>query len=236
MKENRETYPIPESPRVDWAGKRLLRTLVVSGPIVGLILLTAACAENRQTINVGDENADGIVNVLDARAVFGEDWRTGLDLNNNLRIDPQDVELVAMRVGTKPASIFNIDGEDGITCDDVAIVERHLGETVEADPEAQRLRDQAYYADRIVIHFKEGTFQRTIDELVEQRGYTKLDQQPLSLLDKIQVIVEIPEEVLAESNLDTQIAEVSQEKGVLSVNKFDTPPIDDIIGKSQPCP
>ena len=220
-----------QSTRRRWSRLALVSPLLFSVLVVG-------CARGT-TSQVGDDvNSDGMVDVLDARARFGADWLPGLDFNDDLIIDEKDVGLVRGRVGTKPdIALFNVDGKNGITCEDVAIVESHLGETVEADPESRRLRDETYDAKQMVIHFRQDTPQEKINELlIEQRQYEILDQQPLTFLKKIQVIAEIPEEVLERSSLDREIEEVSQANGVLSAKKVKIDISDDIIGQAQPCP
>jgi|SRR3989338_222792 len=255
-----ELQPIDLREQVDSQEKRersrnLWREMAIRFPLVALILISAL-AENRGSLSVGDENGDGRVDVLDARIKLG-DLPVFVDFNNDRIVDGKDSELVRMRVGTRPeVPLYDVDGKgDGTTCADVAIVERHLGETVEADPDSRRLRDQDYYANQMVIHFEfrqetpETPFgQKTpapqelkeiyklIDELMEQRQYEILNRQPLTLLGKIQVIAEIPEVVLAESSLDREIKEVSQANGVLYVSKATVIISDDIIGKPQPCP
>ena len=245
--------------RIKWGRLALVSPLLFTVLIAACARGTTSQIETTPTpipVEDADLNDDGIVDVLDARIKLG-DLPVFVDFNNDRIVDGKDSELVRMRVGTRPeVPLYDVDGKgDGTTCADVAIVERHLGETVEADPDSRRLRDQDYYANQMVIHFEfrqetpETPFgQKTpapqelkeiyklIDELMEQRQYEILNRQPLTLLGKIQVIAEIPEVVLAESSLDREIKEVSQANGVLYVSKATVIISDDIIGKPQPCP
>jgi len=233
----RQTEPYT---RIKWGRLALVSPLLFTVLIAACARGTTSQIETTPTpipVEDADLNDDGIVDVLDARIKLG-DLPVFVDFNNDLTIDEKDVELVAMRVGTKPnAPLYDVDGQDGITCRDVAIAESLKGETVETDPNLRRLRDEAYYANRMVIHFGQDTLQEKIDELMEQRQYEILDQQPLTLLEKIQVIAEIPQEVLRESNLDKEIEEVSRQDGVASAKKnWVGAGGGDIIGEAQPCP
>lgn len=234
--ENQAITPEKNSGR-----KFLLGRLVALGPVIAPVVLFAACRISQTSTPEStpaptptsilepyveeDRTGDGIINVQDVRAQKGADWPPGLDFNDDLIIDQKDVNLAEERVGTKPAdplysSLLDVDGKNGITPEDVAIIEEHIGETVKADPESKRFRDGAWYADQMVIELKENTPQEKIDKLIEKRGFENLRQATLSQVKRIIVIAVIPQKVLAENELGDLIEEVSKENGVINANRF----------------
>ena len=227
--------------------KRILVALAIAGPVLAGIILSGCSSgesspgkvitptpiatapfpdlgeNNVPFVSIVDEdtNGDGEIDVNDARRQKGTDWLPGLNFNSDFVIDKKDADLLKNNIRKLPVGPFDVNGDGHVTNEDLAIVEAHLGETVQNDPDPKirqdKLMGSVWPLDEMIVEFQPDTPQKTIDDFVNSRGYINEQQFGTSLIaDQVR----IPAQQLKGTNLGNIMKDTSKVNSVVRVERF----------------